>query len=96
MPLQRRIPKRGFRNPNKTVVAVVNLAQLEAFPSGGEVTPEQLLERGLVRGKDSLIKILGDGSLSKPLTVRAHRFSAPAKEKIETAGGKAEVIATHA
>lgn len=96
MPLQRRIPKRGFRNPSRTEMAVVNLAHLEAFPSGSEVTPELLLQRGVVRGKDTLIKILGDGSLSKSLTVRAHGFSAPAKEKIEAAGGKAEVIASHA
>jgi len=96
MPLQRRIPKRGFRNPSRTEMAVVNLSQLEAFPSGSEVTPEQLLQRGLVREKDTPIKILGDGSLSKPLTVRAHGFSSRAKEKIEASGGKAEIIATHA
>jgi large subunit ribosomal protein L15 len=96
MPLQRRLPKRGFHNPFKTEMAVVNLSQLEAFPSGSEVSPELLMERGLVRGKDRLVKILADGSLSKPLTIKAHGFSSKAKEKIEASGGKVEVIAAHA
>lgn len=96
MPLQRRIPKRGFHNPFKKRSTVINLEQLDAFPSGSEVTPEVLLERGLVRGKDGSVKILGQGSLSKPLIVRAHGFSAKAKEKIEAVGGKAELITSHA
>jgi len=96
MPLQRRLPKRGFHNPFRVEMAVVNLTQLEAFPSGGEVTPEALRAQGLVRGKDRRIKILGDGSLSKPLTIKAHGFSAKAKEKIEASGGKVELIAVHA
>jgi len=96
MPLQRRLPKRGFHNPFRVEMAVVNLTQLEAFPSGGEVTPETLRAQGLVRGKDRRIKILGDGSLSKPLMIKAHGFSATAKEKIEASGGKAELIAVHA
>jgi large subunit ribosomal protein L15 len=95
MPLQRRLPKRGFHNPFKVTMAVVNLGQLEAFPAGSEVTPESLAERGLVRSK-SRLKILGDGSLSKALTVRAHKFSAKAKERIEASGGKVELIAAHA
>jgi large subunit ribosomal protein L15 len=96
MPLQRRLPKRGFNNPFRIETAVINIAQLETFPAGTEVTPALLLERGLVRGKNGRVKILGDGTLSKPLTVKAHGFSATAKEKIESSGGKAELISTHA
>jgi large subunit ribosomal protein L15 len=96
MPLQRRLPKRGFHNPSRIEMSVVNLERLEVFPSGSEVTPEQLVQQGLVRGKDKRIKILGDGSLSKSLIVKAHGFSAKAKEKIEALGGKAELIGVHA
>jgi len=96
MPLQRRLPKRGFHNPFRIEMSVVNLTQLESFPSGAEVTPESLCAQGLVRGKNRRIKILGDGSLSKPLTIKAHGFSAKAKAKIEASGGKTEVIAVHA
>jgi len=96
MPLQRRLPKRGFRNPSRIEMSVVNLERLEVFPSGSEVTPERLVQQGLVRGKDKRIKILGDGSLSKSLIVKAHGFSAKAKEKIEALGGKAELIGVHA
>ena len=96
MPLQRRLPKRGFNNPFKVDVAILNLDQLEAFSSDSEINPETLAERGLVHGKNRRIKILGDGALSKSLTVRAHSFSVKAKEKIEAAGGKAELITSHA
>lgn len=96
MPLQRRLPKRGFHNPFRIEMSVVNITQLEAFASGAEVTPESLIAQGLVRGKNPRIKILGDGSLSKPLTVKAHGFSAKAKEKIEASGGKTELIQVHA
>lgn len=96
MPLQRRLPKRGFHNPFRVEFAVVNLSQLEGLPARGDVTPEYLAEHGLVSGKSRRVKILGDGSLSKALTVKAHGFSAAAKEKIEAAGGKAELIAVHA
>jgi large subunit ribosomal protein L15 len=94
MPLQRRLPKRGFHNPFRIEMSVVNITQLEVFASGAEVTPEALV--GLVRGKNPRIKILGDGSLSKPLMVKAHGFSAKAKEKIEASGGKAELIPVYA
>jgi large subunit ribosomal protein L15 len=77
-------------------MTVVNLGQLEVLLDGTEATPETLVAQGLVNGKNRRIKILGDGSLSKALTVRAHGFSAKAKEKIEAAGGKAELIALHA
>jgi len=96
MPLQRRVPKRGFRNPFKIEVAVINLQQLELFDAGSEVSPAVLADKGLVRGRDREIKILGAGTLSKALTVKAHGFSAKAKEQIEAAGGKTELIARHA
>ncbi|MEK6602232.1 MAG: 50S ribosomal protein L15 [Candidatus Binatota bacterium] len=96
MPLQRRVPKRGFRNQFRKGPVIVNLGQLEIFASGSEVTPEILMEHGLLRGKDERVKILGDGSLTKPLTVKAHGFSSKAKEKIEASGGKAELIVSHA
>jgi large subunit ribosomal protein L15 len=96
MPLQRRLPKRGFHNPFRIEMSVVNIEQLELFPSGSEVTPELLAQQGLVHGKNKRIKILGDGVLSKPLIVRAHGFSAKAKEKIEGSGGKAELVAVYA
>ena len=96
MPLQRRLPKRGFHNPFRVELAIVNLGQLNELPTGSEVTPENLAEHGLVNGKNRRVKILGEGSLSKVLIVKAHGFSASAKEKIEAAGGKAELIVIHA
>jgi len=96
MPLQRRLPKRGFHNPFRVEMAVVNVSQLDALPAGSEATPETLALEGLINGKKRQVKILGDGSLSKALIVRAHGFSATAKQKIEAAGGKAELIALHA
>ena len=96
MPLYRRIPKRGFKNPFRREFAVVNLADLaRRFPQGGEVTPETLVEAGLLRASASrLVKVLGDGELSAGLTlsVRAHAFSKAAMEKIQAAGGRTEVI----
>lgn len=96
MPLQRRLPKRGFNNPFRIEMAVVNLSQLDLLPESGEITPETLLAHGYVSGKNRRIKVLGDGALSKAVTVKAHGFSAKAKEKIEAAGGKAELITVHA
>ncbi len=96
MPLQRRVPKRGFHSPFKVSPAIINLGQLEIFASGSEVTPDSLREHGLIRGRETRVKILADGSLSKPLTVKAHGFSTAAKEKIEALGGKAELLASHA
>src|ERR687896_1843570 len=83
MPLQRRLPKRGFHNPFRIEMAVVNLSQIELLADDGEVTPDVLKAHGYVSGKNRKIKVLGDGSLSKAFTVRAHGFSAKAKEKIE-------------
>jgi large subunit ribosomal protein L15 len=95
MPLHRRIPKRGFTNARfKKEYAYVNLGSLEAFEPGTIVTPEVLLERGLIKKLMDGVKILGNGSLTKPLTVQAHKFSASAQEKIASLGGKAEVIAS--
>ena len=96
MPLQRRLPKRGFHNPSRVQMTILNLEQLEVFPSGSEVTPVLLAERGLLRGKNPRVKILGDGALTKSLTVKAHGFSAKAKEKIEACGGKLELLRAHA
>lgn len=93
MPLQRRLPKRGFHNPFREAYTVVNLAKLEAtFDNGAVVDPEALASRGLVRRKQK-VKVLGQGTLSKALTVRAHAFSESAKAAIGSAGGNAEVIA---
>ena len=92
MPLHRRVPKRGFTNPFRVEYAVVNLDALaEIFEAGTAVTPELLRERGLVRSS-SPIKILGRGEISKGLTIRAHKFSGSAAQKIVAAGGTAEVI----
>jgi large subunit ribosomal protein L15 len=96
MPLQRRLPKRGFHSPFRIHMAVVNLEQLDVFPSGSDVSPEILAEKGLIRGKSQRVKVLGNGALSKPLTIKAHGFSAKAKEKIEAAGGKIEILTNHA
>jgi large subunit ribosomal protein L15 len=92
MPLVRRIPKHGFHNPFQQSYVIVNLGQLEIFDSGSEVTPELLFERRLIRRKGEPVKVLADGALTKPLTVKAHAFSSKAKEKLEALKGKAEVI----
>ena len=92
MPLHRRVPKRGFHNQFRVEYAVVNLDLLsDRFDADTVVTPELLRERGLIRG-DRRIKVLARGDISKKLTVRAHRFSGKAAEKIAAAGGAAEVI----
>ena len=91
-PLAMRLPKlKGFKNPNKVEFAIVNLAALEVFDAGGEVTPETLRDRGLIRHKGQ-VKVLAEGDLDKALTVKAHAFSASAKKKIEEAGGTTEVL----
>jgi len=93
MPLHRRVPKRGFHNPFRVEYAVINLDTLgEVFDAGSEVTPDVLRERGLVRDSRAHVKVLGRGEISKKLTVRAHKFSGSAAEKIAAAGGVAEVI----
>ena len=92
MPLQRRVPKRGFRNIFKKEYEVLNVDRLNVFQAGTEVTPELLSQTGIVKLNLEGVKILGNGEISVGPTVRAHRFSSTAKEKIEKAGGKAEVI----
>jgi large subunit ribosomal protein L15 len=91
-PIQRRLPKRGFRNPFPTITAAVNVGDLDVFVSGANVDVQALVGRGLVRGRFDRIKILGDGELTKPVTVSAHAFSRAAAAKIEKAGGKVVVI----
>ena len=88
----RRIPKRGFTNPFKVRFIPVNLRDLDVFEEGEIVTPETLRASGLIKKTRDRVKILGEGTIRKPLTVRAHAFSRSAVEKIEQAGGKVEVI----
>ncbi len=92
MPLYRRIPKRGFTNIFGTEYETVNVDDLNSFEAGTVVTPDVLIAAGLVKQVKDGIKVLGDGSIEKNLTVKAHKFSKSAVEKIESAGGKAEVI----
>jgi large subunit ribosomal protein L15 len=92
MILARRLPKRGFKNPFRVEYAVVNLEALNRFQAGAVVGEEEMWKEGLVK-KDLPIKVLGVGELKQSLTVRAHGFSGAAKAKIESAGGKVEVIA---
>ncbi|MFS0576136.1 50S ribosomal protein L15 [Sporosarcina sp. 179-K 3D1 HS] len=92
IPLFQRLPKRGFTNINRKEYAIVNLDTLNRFDEGAEVTPELLIESGIVSNAKSGIKILGNGTLEKKITVKAHKFSASAKEAIEKAGGQTEVV----
>jgi len=93
MPLHRRVPKRGFHNPFRTEYAVVNLDLLaDRFEAGTVITPELLRERGLIHSTRQPIKVLARGDVSKKLTVRAHKFSGKAAEKIAAAGGTVEVL----
>lgn len=92
-PLYRRVPKRGFNNDRfASEFAIVNLNQLNRFAAGTEVTPELLLSEGVLKNAKDGIKILGNGELNVGLTVKAHKFSQSAIEKIQAAGGKTEVI----
>ena len=92
MPLFRRMPKRGFKNINRKEYAIVNLETLNKFEDGAEVTPALLVESGIIKDEKDGIKVLGNDTLNKQLTVKASKFSASAKEAIESKGGKAEVI----
>ncbi|SHG11684.1 50S ribosomal protein L15 [Ornithinibacillus halophilus] len=92
MPLFQRLPKRGFTNIHRKEYAIVNLDALNRFEEGTEITPELLLEEGIVSNLKAGLKVLGNGSVEKKVTVKAHKFSASAKEAIEAAGGKVEVI----
>ncbi|KRM28911.1 ribosomal protein L15 [Limosilactobacillus panis DSM 6035] len=92
MPLYRQIPKRGFTNINRKEYAIVNLTALNKFDDGTEVTPQVLVENGVVKNLKSGVKVLGSGKLEKKLTVKANKFSASAVSAIEAAGGKTEVM----
>ena len=92
MPLVQRIPKRGFRNPFRVVYSIVNLKDLIRLEGKDVVTPEILETAGLIKSKDNRIKILGDGEVTRPLTIQAHKFSQSAVDKIKKAKGKTEVL----
>lgn len=92
MPMQRRLPKRGFTPLMRKDYAIVNIGQLDVFESGSTVDAEALLNAGLISGIKDGIKVLADGDVTKPLVVKVHKFSAKAKEKIEAVGGKIEEI----
>ncbi|MGC9995865.1 MAG: 50S ribosomal protein L15 [Terriglobia bacterium] len=92
MPLQRRLPKRGFTNIFKKHFAIVNLKDLNDFGPEDKITPELLIERGYIKGLGSGLKVLGDGELKVAVKITAHHFSKSALEKIQKAGGTAEVI----
>jgi len=92
MPLQRRLPKRGFTNIFKKEYTIVNVRELNSFEDGSEINPEVLLNAGLINSIKDGVKILGDGELEKKLTVRAHKISRQAEEKITARGGRVEVI----
>ena len=92
MPLHRRLPKRGFTNIFKKRYAIVNLEQLNALPPGLTLSPDFLMEQGIVRNLRDGIKILGNGELNHPISVSAHCFSESAKEKITRSGGSFEVL----
>jgi len=92
IPLMRRIPKRGFTNKFRTEYVAINVERLEIFEDGQVVTPVELIEMGIIKNIRDGVKIMGNGELTKKLEVKANKFTASAKEKIEAAGGKAEVI----
>lgn len=93
MPIQRRLPKRGFKNyPFRKVYAIINLKDLSRLDDVDVITPELLIERGIVKDLRDGLKVLGEGEVSRPLTIRAVAFSKSAKEKVANAGGKTEVI----
>ena len=92
MPLYRRLPKRGFKNRNTLEIVAINVSALEVFEDGATVTIDAMKEVGIIKNPKDGVKILGNGELTKKLTVQANAFSASAKEKIESLGGNAEVI----
>jgi large subunit ribosomal protein L15 len=91
-PIQRRLPKRGFKNPFPTLTHAINVGDLDVFAAGAKVDETALRDRGLIKGRCDRIKILGDGDLSKAVTVTAHSFSRSAAEKIAKAGGKTVLL----
>jgi large subunit ribosomal protein L15 len=91
-PIQRRLPKRGFKNPFAARIAEINVGDLEIFSAGAKIDEQALVARGLIRGRFDRIKILGDGELTKAVTVSAHSFSKTAAAKIQKAGGKIVLV----
>jgi len=91
MPLSRRIPKRGFRRRSKAI-QIVNLSELSKFKEGTVITPEILKTKGFIKNEKKIVKILGDGKISKSLTIKVHSFSKSAESKVKDAGGKIEII----
>ena len=92
MPLHRRIPKRGFKNRNTLDIVSINVSRLDVFENGDTVTVESLIEKGIIKNSRDGVKILGNGEITKKLTVKVDAFSATAKEKIEAAGGSIEAV----
>jgi large subunit ribosomal protein L15 len=92
MPLQRRIPKRGFKNRFAIEYAIINLKDIVKIQDADIITPEILIEKGIIKDLKNGIKVLGNGDIQRPLTIKAHAFSASAISKISAAGGKAEVV----
>jgi large subunit ribosomal protein L15 len=92
MPLQRRIPKRGFKNRFAIEYAIINLKDIVKIQNADIITPEILVEKGIIKDLKNGIKVLGNGDIQRPLTIKAHAFSASAISKISAAGGKAEVV----
>jgi len=92
MPLQRRIPKRGFTNIFKKEYAIINLDTLDALKDDAVITPELLIEKGVIKKRKDGLKVLANGSIKRPVTIKANAFSTSAAAKIEAAGGKTEVI----
>lgn len=92
MPLQRRIPKRGFTNIYRIPCGVVNLSALQKFDAGSEVGPDQFREAGLLSKRFTLVKLLADGELQAPLTIHVHKASKAAIQKVEAAGGRVAII----
>jgi large subunit ribosomal protein L15 len=92
MPLVRRMPKYGFRRPGRVECEIVNVGGLRVLGDGATVDPESLARKGLIRGSGAPVKLLGQGEAPRNLTVRAHRISAGAREKIEAAGGRVEIL----
>lgn len=93
MPLQRRLPKFGFNNPFRKEYTVINLSRINVLPNDKEITPERLVELGVIKNSQiDRLKVLGTGDLTKSYTIKAHKFSETAVEKIKKSGGKAEVL----
>lgn len=92
MPLQRRLPKRGFRKPFKEIYSIVNLKDLIKFSENSSIDPQKLFGVGLIKKSKDKVKVLGEGEIGYPLMIRAHRFSQSAVKKIEAAGGRVEII----